>query len=215
VLWRKYLEPEGLVELAQKALAKVEEEFAQPTYFDWDARQENLQWGKFYRSVNTVTGCEYEATGYLDLKQPNKARPAFTRMEDELQTLKAAAEDQVDFKKDYTGRLATWWALMARTAELEGHYQDVMAYYEHALLSRHRGATDAGDRAPGRGGRQCPPGMGQARRQQRRLATMVRAASQYLGYAVDAYMDGGQRTLARLRTYRFKSKEMVPGVVEA
>jgi hypothetical protein len=138
VLWRKHLDPERLVELAQKALVKVKlaQESAQPVYFDGDATQENLQWAKFYQSVDAVTGCEYEATGYLDLKQLSKARLVLIRMEDELQTLKAAAGDQADFKKDYTGRLATWWALMARTAELEGHDQDAMAYYEHSLLSR-------------------------------------------------------------------------------
>ncbi len=136
VLWRKHLAPERLVQLAQEALATVEEQSAQPIYFDGDATPENLQGGKFYRSVDAVTGCEYEATGYLDLKQPNKARLVLTHMEGELETLKAAAGDQADFKKDYTGRLATWWALMARTAELEGHDQDAMAYYEHALLSR-------------------------------------------------------------------------------
>ena len=72
VLSRKHLEPERLVDLAQKALAKVKEESAQPIYFDGDATQENLQYGKFYRSVDAVTGCEYEATGYVDLKQPTK-----------------------------------------------------------------------------------------------------------------------------------------------
>ncbi|MDR3703739.1 MAG: hypothetical protein P4L56_29085 [Candidatus Sulfopaludibacter sp.] len=136
VLWRKHLEPERLVELAQKVLAEVKEESAQPIYFDGDATQQNLQYGKFYRSVDAVTGCEYEATGYVDWKQLTKARLVLTRMEDELQTLKAAAGEQADFKKDYTTRLATWWALMARTAELEGHDQDAMAYYEHSLLSR-------------------------------------------------------------------------------
>lgn len=136
VLWRKHLEPQLLVELAQKVLAKVAEKSAQPLYFDGDATEENLQWGNFYRSVDAVTGCEYEAAGYVELKQPTRARLVLTRMEDELQTLKAAAGDQADFKKDYTARLAAWWALMARTAELEGHDQDAMAYYEHSLLSR-------------------------------------------------------------------------------
>jgi hypothetical protein len=136
VLSRKHLEPERLVELAQEGLAKAKERSTQPVYFDGEATKENLMYGKFYQSIDAVTACEYEATGYIDLKQPAKARLVLTLMEDELQTLKATAGGEADLKKDYTARLSKWWALMARVAELEGHDQDAMAYYEHALLSR-------------------------------------------------------------------------------
>jgi hypothetical protein len=57
-------------------------------------------------------------------------------MEDELQAANTLAGNKPDFKKQYTGRLAAWWGLMARAAELQGHQQDAMAFYEHALLLR-------------------------------------------------------------------------------
>jgi len=136
VLSRKHLEPQLLVELAQKVSAKVKGESGQPLYFDGEATKENLQYGEFYRWIDAVTASEYEAAGYIDLKQPTKARLVLTRMEDELQALKTAAGAKADYTKDYTTRLATWWTLMAHTAELEGHDQDAMAYYEHALLTR-------------------------------------------------------------------------------
>lgn len=135
VLSRKHLQPERVVELAQKGLAKAKIENAEPMY-DGYATAENLRDNDFYQSLDPVTGSGYEADGYIELKQAGKARITLTRMEDELVTLKKAAGDKADYKKEYTIRLATWWGLMARTAELAGHDQDAMAYFEHALLSR-------------------------------------------------------------------------------
>jgi hypothetical protein len=90
----------------------------------------------FYRSLDPVTGSAYEADGYIGLRQPAKARSILTRMDDELQAAKAAAGDYADYRKDYTSHMAEWWGLMARVSELEGHEQDAMAFYQHALLSR-------------------------------------------------------------------------------
>ncbi len=136
VLSRKHLEPRLLVELAQKVSAMMQERSGQPLNFDGQATKENQQVGEFYRWVDAVTASQYEAAGHIDLKQPTQARLVLTRMEDQLQTLKAAAGDQPDFKKELTTHQAAWWALLARTAELEGHDQDAMAFYEHSLLSR-------------------------------------------------------------------------------
>ena len=136
VLWRKHLAPQRLLELAQKASAEVKAESGHPSYSDGVATKENVQVGEFYRSMDAVTGCEYQATAYLDLKRPDQARVVLARMDEELTTLKAKAGDQADFRKESTARVSAWWALTARAAELEGRDQDSMAYYEHALLSR-------------------------------------------------------------------------------
>ena len=135
VLSGKHLDPARVVEIAQKGRAKLAEESAQPM-FDGYATKENLQDSRFYQASERVTGSEYEASGYIDGKQPAKARLVLTRMDDELQALKSVAGNKADNKKEYMTRLANWWALMARTAELEGHDQDAMAFYEHALLTR-------------------------------------------------------------------------------
>ena len=135
VLARKHLQPEKVVELATKGLAKVTEESAEPLY-DTYATKEVLQDFTFYQSLDLLTGSGYQADGYIQLKQAEKAKITLARMEDELQASKRLAGDKAEFKKEYTIRLASWWALMARSAELEGHDQDAMAYYEDALLSR-------------------------------------------------------------------------------
>jgi hypothetical protein len=104
-------------------------------YHDY-ATKENVQEDKFYNAVNLINPYGYEADGHVELKRAGKARLARTRMEDELQTVKTAVDDKAEYKKAYTSRLACWWSLMARVAELEGHDQDAMGFYEHALLSR-------------------------------------------------------------------------------
>jgi hypothetical protein len=135
VLSRKHLQPERVVEMAQKALAKAKVDAEEPMY-DGYATKDNVLEYKFYNALNPINPSGYEADGYIELKQAGKARLALTRMEDELQTVKAAVGDKAEFKKAYTTRLAFWWSLMARVAELEGHDQDAMGFYEHALLSR-------------------------------------------------------------------------------
>lgn len=138
VLSRKHLQPERVVELAQKGLAKVKVEDSAPMY-DAYATKENLQDSKFYNSLDPVTGSTYEAAGFIELKDVAKARLTLTRMDDELAAVKAAVGDKADYRKEYTSRMAEWWGLMARAAELDGRNQDAMAFYEHALLARIEG----------------------------------------------------------------------------
>ena len=135
VLCRRHLQPEHVVELIEKDLAKIKVESAEPMY-DGYATKENLQEFTFYRTENPVNPTGYEAAAYIELKQAGKARLVLTRMADALEAVKPLVGDKAENKKAYTIRVAFWWELMAREAELEGHDQDAMAFYEHALLSR-------------------------------------------------------------------------------
>jgi len=135
VLSKKHLQPERVLELAGKGLAQVKVESSEP-YWDTYATKENLQESHFYRSLDPATGSGLEAESYIQLKQADRAHLALVRMEDELQAANALVGDKAEFKKEYTSRLAAWWGLMARTAELQNHEQDAMAFYEHALLAR-------------------------------------------------------------------------------
>jgi hypothetical protein len=135
VLSEKHLQPERVLELAGKGLAQAKIEDSEPMY-DGYATKDGLLESNFYNSLHPMKGSEFEVEAYIQLKQAGKARLALTRMEDELQATKALVGDKAEFKKEYTGRLATWWGLMARTAELQNHEQDAMAFYEHALIER-------------------------------------------------------------------------------
>ncbi|MGA3078161.1 MAG: hypothetical protein ABSG56_31350, partial [Bryobacteraceae bacterium] len=110
-------------------------EDSEPSYDAYDTK-ENLQESHFYQSLDPITGSGLEAESYIQLKQADKARLALVRMENELQATNALVGDKAELKKEYTSRLAAWWGLMARTAELQNHEQDAMAFYEHALLAR-------------------------------------------------------------------------------
>ncbi len=135
VLSMKHLQPERVVDLAVRGLARARVEDSEPTYDAYDTK-ENLQESHFYQSLDPIRGSGLEAEGYIQLKQADKARLVLVRMEDELQATHALVGGKAEFKKEYTGRLASWWGLMARTAELQSHEQDAMAFYEHALLLR-------------------------------------------------------------------------------
>jgi hypothetical protein len=135
VLSKKHLEPERLVEMAQKGLAKWEIESKDP-YYDFYATKENIEDNKFYQAYSRLQGMGFETDGYLQLKQTDKAQLLLTQMDERLQDLKSLAGDKQDRKKSYADRLATYWGLMARGAELRGRKLDAMAFYENALLTR-------------------------------------------------------------------------------
>ena len=135
VLSKKHLQPERVLEVAGKGLAQAQVESSEP-FYDSYATKDNLQESNFYRSQGPITGSGLEAEAYIQLRRADKARIALLRMEDELHTANALMGDKAEFKKEYTGRLASWWGLMARTADLQNHEQDAMAFYEHALLLR-------------------------------------------------------------------------------
>jgi len=135
VLSKKHLEPERVVELAQKGLAQWEIESKQP-FYDLYATKENLEDNKFDQAFSRLQGLEFEVDGYLQLKQADKAQLLLTQMDERLQDLQSLAGDKQDRKKSYERRLAAYWGQMAREAELRGRKLDAMGFYENALLTR-------------------------------------------------------------------------------
>ena len=135
VLAKKHLEPERVVEMAQKGLDKWEIESKEP-YYDTYATKENVEDNKFWQAYSRLQGMGFETDGYLQLKQPDKARLVLARMDERLEEFKSLAGDKQDRKKTYSGQLAAYWGLMAREAELHGRKLDAMAFYENALLAR-------------------------------------------------------------------------------
>ena len=135
VLTKKHLEPERVVEMAQKGLAKWAIESKEP-YYDLYATKENLEDNKFYQAHSRLQGLGFETDGYLQLKQPDKAQLLLAQMDERLEDLKSLAGDKQDRKKTYAGQLAAYWGLMAREGELQGRKLDAMAFYENALLTR-------------------------------------------------------------------------------
>jgi hypothetical protein len=135
VLSKKHLQPERVVEMAQKGLAQWEIESKEP-FYDLYATKENLENNKFYQAYSRLQGMGFETDGYLQLKQPDKAQLLLMQMDERLGDLKSFAGDKQDRKKSYAGQLATYWGLMAREAELHARKLDAMAFYENALLTR-------------------------------------------------------------------------------
>jgi hypothetical protein len=135
VLSKKHLEPERVVEMAQKGLAKWEIESKEP-YYDLYATKENLEDNKFYQAYSRLQGMGFETDGYMQLKQPDKAQLLLVQMDERLEDFKSLAGDKQDRKKTYTGQLSSYWGLMAREAELHARKLDAMAFYENALLTR-------------------------------------------------------------------------------
>ena len=135
VLSKKHLEPERVVELAQKGLAQKEIESKEPVN-DLYATKEELEYNKYYQPFSRLQGLEFEVDGYLELKQADKARLLLTQMDEWLQDLKSLVGDNQRHKKSYAGRLSAYWGQMAREAELRGRKLDAMGFYENALLTR-------------------------------------------------------------------------------
>jgi hypothetical protein len=135
VLSKKHLQPERVVEMAQKGLAKWEIDSKEP-YYDTYATKENLEDNKFYNAYSRLQGMGFEADGYLQLKQTDKVQLLLTQLDERLDDFKSLAGDKQERKRTYTGQLAAYWGLMAREAELQGRKLDAMAFYENALLTR-------------------------------------------------------------------------------
>ena len=134
VLSKKHLEPERVVELAQKGLAKLEIESKEPTY-DLNSK-ENVDYFKFYRAYSRLQILGFEVDGYLQLKNADKAQLSLAQMDEWLQDLKALVGDNQTHKKSYARRLSAYWGQMAHEAELRGLKLDAMGFYENALLTR-------------------------------------------------------------------------------
>ena len=134
-LSRKHLQPARVVEMAQKGLARLDDEQKEPEY-DLYATKENQEESKFYRIYPRLEGLGYLADGHLQLKQAEKAQLVLVQTGQRLEDMKSLAADKKDRKKSYLTRLAIYWGRMGRLAELQGRKLDAMAFYENALLTR-------------------------------------------------------------------------------
>jgi thiol-disulfide isomerase/thioredoxin len=135
VLSKKHLEPDRVVQLAQKGLAQWEIE-SKDSVNDLYATKEGLDYHKYYPAFSRLQILEFEVNGYLQLKQADKAQLLLARMDEWLQDLKLLAGDNPRHRKSYAGTLSAYWEQMAREAELRGHKLDAMGFYENALLTR-------------------------------------------------------------------------------
>lgn len=138
-LSRKHLLPADVVDLAQKGLERLADEARQPPY-DLYATPEDRNSSEFNRVDNRLEAMEYEAGGYIDLKQLAKAQPILQQIDEGLQDLNAKVSERPVRKdlrlKAYAGREWVYWDLMARMADVENRRQDEMAYDQNALLAR-------------------------------------------------------------------------------
>jgi hypothetical protein len=136
VLAKKHLEPERVLELARKGLAKWDSESKQPPFSDLYATKDNLADQKFYQAYSRSNGMEFEIAASIELKQPQQAQLELQQLDEQLQDVKSLAGDKQDRKQGYADQLTGYWWLMARDAELQGRKLDAMAFYENALLTR-------------------------------------------------------------------------------
>lgn len=134
-LAKKHVDPKRLVEFAQKGLAISELRSNMPAsdlYFD----KNQLANQELYEASMPERFLEYEVQGYLELKQAQNARLALQQLHERVQNLEAFIDGDQGRRSFYLTRNSAYWRLMARLAELDGHNEDAMAYYERALLDR-------------------------------------------------------------------------------
>ena len=133
-LSNKHLQPERVVEWAQKGVAQLEVGAKLPPY-DLSSK-DDLDNFKYNRDYTRLEMQGFEADGYLQLQQADQAGVLLSQMDEGLQGLKSQVGDIQRHKKSYARRLSAYWGLMAREAELRGRKLDAMGFYENALLTR-------------------------------------------------------------------------------
>ncbi len=123
-----------VVELAERGLEQLEKSARQPPsdlYTDEKSKANTA----FYRESTRARGLALEAKGTLNLKDAAKAESLVAQLGTRLSPLKDAASDDAGRERAYAQSEASYWELMARLAELKGHRQDAMAFYEDGLLA--------------------------------------------------------------------------------
>jgi thiol-disulfide isomerase/thioredoxin len=135
VLSEKHLDPQRVIELAQKGLATLQIELRAPVS-DLFTSKGKTNSETFYRNAVRLQMLRYEILGYLQLKESGNAEPLIAQMDGRLQDFKLLAGDDKERKQVYAGCLANYWGLRAKQAELRGRKLDAMAFYENALLTR-------------------------------------------------------------------------------
>jgi hypothetical protein len=138
VLSKRGLQPERIVEMAQKGLARLEIESKEP-YYDLYATKKGTEDSNFYRASRRIQGLEFEADGYVRLKQTDKAQILLAQIDERLQDLKTLVGDKQSRNEGALARESSYWGLMGRLAELQNRKSDAMAFYEEGLLKRLEG----------------------------------------------------------------------------
>jgi hypothetical protein len=134
-LYKRKLQPQGLVEMARKGLEQLDVEAKQPPY-DLFFTKKELDDQNFYRIYQKARGLFYEADGYVRLKQAEDAHATLTQFEQTLQALKSHIKDKDDRRKSFSEQESSYWNVMAHLAQLQNRKLDAMAYYQSALLDR-------------------------------------------------------------------------------
>ncbi len=134
-LSRRRLEPGRVVELSQKALARLEVEAKEPPY-DLYASKDSVEDDKFWQASQRTRAIGFEAAGYVGLKQTDKAQAVILQLHERLRELSSLASDKASRKKECSHCESDYWTLNARVAELQSRKLDAMGYYESALLAR-------------------------------------------------------------------------------
>ena len=129
----KHLDPQRVVELAQKGLARWESDSKEPPY-DLDTKEEQEN-STARRADARLQLLGYEIDGYLQLKQTEQAQVQLEQMDRWLQDFKSLPGKQ-NSARTLAGLYVGYWKLRARAAELQDRKQDAMAFYENALLAR-------------------------------------------------------------------------------
>ena len=134
-LSRKHLQPSRVLEMAQKGLEvseAEEKEGADDLYTDKERAVEVRFRGANYE----LSGLGYVSGAYIELKQPDKALIALSRMDERLQDLQSLVGENIERKESYLEQVSVYWGHMARLAELRQRKLDAMGFYENALLAR-------------------------------------------------------------------------------
>jgi len=134
-LYKRKLQPQRQLELAQNALEQRDSEFNRAPDDRYSAKmvvEEGTFWRPFYRSLAYF----YEADAYVRLKQADKAQEALAQADAALGVLRPQINNKDEFRKAYARQESFYWLGEARLAEFQGHKLDAMAYYQSALLAR-------------------------------------------------------------------------------
>jgi len=136
VLSKKGLQPERVVDMAQKGLVQFEIESKRPPFYDLYNTKERLEDVNFYHALQPIRGLVFETDGYLRLKQAEKAQLDLAQIDVRLQELKPLSGDKQERKDTCSRQESSYWELMGRLAELQNRKLDAMAFYENGLLKR-------------------------------------------------------------------------------
>ena len=135
LLAKKHLQPEKVLEMAQKGAdaAKAERTSRFDDLYTDEKRAAEV---RYYDSFQEIDVLGYMTEAYLQLKQLDKAQITLSRMDEKLQDSRALVGDAIYRKESRLEQLSVYWAHMARLAQQRQRKIDAMGFYENALLTR-------------------------------------------------------------------------------